>query len=199
MVSMFPRQKKYQGFTLIEILIAVAIIGILSTITYATFSTSREIARDNVRKTDLKNLQVAIELYKAQYGRYPDSCNGDGPWSSQDSATYACPTPITFVVPNCNGYICGLVPDFIAKLPVDPDPSKSVNAGYIYRTSGGVGSASQYKLMAYVSVERAFIKDYDDEFARCPAPSTSGGCPALPGIPQAATYAVYKGVNAKNW
>ena len=199
MVSIFPRQKKYQGFTLIEILIAVAIIGILSTITYATFSTSREIARDNVRKTDLKNLQVAIELYKAQYGRYPDSCNGNATWSSRDSETYACPTPINFVIPNCNGFICGLVPDFIAKLPADPDPGRPVSAGYLYRTVGGNGSASEYKLMAHVSVERAFIKDYDDEFARCPAPSTSGGCPALPGIPQAATYAVYKGVNAKNW
>lgn len=199
---MFPRQKKYQGFTLIEILIAVAIIGILSTITYATFSTSREIARDNVRKTDLKNLQVAIELYKAQYGRYPDSCNGDAAWSGKDAdliAGFACPTPINAVIANCNGYVCGLVPDFIATLPADPDPGRPSNAGYIYRTIGGNGSASQYKLMAYNSVERAVIKKYDDDFARCPAPVPNASCPALPGIPQATTYAVYKGVNAKNW
>ena len=199
---MFPRQKKYQGFTLIEILIAVAIIGILSTITFAVFSTSREIARDNVRKTDLKNLQVAIELYKAQYGRYPDSCNGDLAWSGQDSASFACPTPITSVIAGCNGYVCGLVPDFIAKLPVDPDPGRPANAGYIYRTSGGNRSASQYKLMAYASVEKALIKGYNDDFARCPAPPSptpTASCPALPGIPSATTYAVYKGVNAKNW
>lgn len=199
MASIVPLPIKSRGFTLIEMLIAVAIIGILSTITFAVFSTSREIARDNVRKTDLKNLQVAIELYKAQYGRYPDSCNGDSIWSGQDSASFPCPTPITSVIAGCNGYVCGLVPDFIAKLPKDPDPGRPANAGYIYRTSGGTGSASQYKLMAYASVEWAFIKDYDDDFARCPAPVPTGSCPASPGIPQAVTYAVYKGVNAKNW
>ena len=193
-------QHQNRGFTLIEVLIAIAIIAVLSTITYASFTTSREIARDNTRKTDLKNLQVAIELYKAQYGRYPDGCNGSGAWSGQDSASYICPTPLNSVIPNCNGYICGLVPDFIAKLPADPDPGRSASAGYIYTTTGGNGSATQYKLMAYASVEHARIKSYDDAFARCPVGTGSASCPSgIGAVPQSTTYAVYRGAAAKNW
>jgi len=63
--------KSRRGFTMVELLVVISIIGILTTILYANFSQGRLQARDKVRKAELKELQLAIELYKAQNDSYP--------------------------------------------------------------------------------------------------------------------------------
>jgi len=182
------------GFTLIELMVVISIIGILSAIVYASFGTSRKIARDDIRKTDLKNLQVAIELYKAQNGHYPDGCKGNNAWSGGTNGSFACAGGADYIV--------GLVPDYIAVLPKDPNPATTGNYGYVYRSYGGLGTAREYKLAAYNSVEYNFIKSYDDDFARCPSsalgstecPATTTAWPGTATLPK--TYAVYKGSTA---
>ena len=155
------------GFTLIELMVVISIIGILSAIVYASFGTSRKIARDDIRKTDLKNLQVAIELYKAQNGRYPAKCpSGDPNWGgSVKGGSFKCTA-------QGDTFIEGLVPDFIAQLPTDPSATAN-NVGYLYRVDA---AGTQYKLLAYNSVENNFIKSYSDDFARCPSLQASGPC-----------------------
>lgn len=67
-----------KGFTLIELIVVIAIIGILTTILIASFGNVREKNRDAKRKSDLKQLQVAFELYRNDVGMYPASlpaCN----------------------------------------------------------------------------------------------------------------------------
>lgn len=53
-----------RGFTLIELMIVIAIIGILTGLVTVNLADARERARDVQRKTDLKALQQALELYK---------------------------------------------------------------------------------------------------------------------------------------
>ncbi len=53
-----------KGFTLIEILVVVAIIAVLAAITVPNYLSARERARDAQRKSDLKQVQNALELYK---------------------------------------------------------------------------------------------------------------------------------------
>ncbi len=53
-----------RAFTLIELLVVIAIIGSLSALFLPNFMAARERARDSQRKSDLKQIQKAFELYK---------------------------------------------------------------------------------------------------------------------------------------
>lgn len=58
-------KKESRGFTLIEILIAIAIVAILVTFMMPNFIGIRIRARDTRRKSDLSQIQKALELYKS--------------------------------------------------------------------------------------------------------------------------------------
>jgi prepilin-type N-terminal cleavage/methylation domain-containing protein len=60
-----------RGFTLIELLVVIAIIGMLSSVVLASLNGARQKGRDARRLADLKQLQVALELYYSQNGSYP--------------------------------------------------------------------------------------------------------------------------------
>jgi len=65
------------GFTLIEILVVISIIGILATLVAANLNSARSRARDAERKSDLKNIQTALRLYFNDYDRYPGANSGN--------------------------------------------------------------------------------------------------------------------------
>ncbi|TSC67031.1 MAG: general secretion pathway protein G, partial [Parcubacteria group bacterium Gr01-1014_72] len=65
--------KKNKGFTLIELLVVIAIIGILSSVVLASLNSTRTRARDARRVADIKQIQVALELYFDTNGEYPDT------------------------------------------------------------------------------------------------------------------------------
>lgn len=77
-----------RGFTLIELLIVVAIIGILTTIVTANFVGVRQRARDATRKSDIRQIQSALELYRSDNGAYPINLStfrlNDTPCTSSD-------------------------------------------------------------------------------------------------------------------
>jgi len=52
------------GFTLIELLVVMVIIGLLAGLILPNFMSARERARDARRKSDLEQIQKALELYK---------------------------------------------------------------------------------------------------------------------------------------
>ncbi len=65
--------KKRSGFTLLELLIVVAIIGVLASLAAVSYSSAQRRARDSQRQSDLKAIQNALEQYYADHdGNYPD-------------------------------------------------------------------------------------------------------------------------------
>lgn len=65
------RNTYVRGFTIIELLVAVAIIGILSATILVYLDTTRAKGRDTRRLSDIHEIQKAIHLYYASNQRYP--------------------------------------------------------------------------------------------------------------------------------
>ena len=68
-----------KAFTLIELIIVMAIISILIVGGYASYTNSLKSSRDGRRKGDLASIQRALELYYEDVGGYPASIIVDSP------------------------------------------------------------------------------------------------------------------------
>ena len=64
---------KIAGFTLMEILIAMAIMGIIAGVGFSSYSISIQKTHDAARKSDLNQISKALEAYQADFGLYPAS------------------------------------------------------------------------------------------------------------------------------
>ncbi|MBN2854222.1 prepilin-type N-terminal cleavage/methylation domain-containing protein [Patescibacteria group bacterium] len=63
--------KDKKAFTLIELLVVIAIIGLLSTLSIIALNSARAKARDAKRISDVKQMQVALEMYYNDMADYP--------------------------------------------------------------------------------------------------------------------------------
>jgi len=62
-----------KGFTLIELLVVIAIIGVLASIVLASLNSARRKSRDARRVADIKQIQLALELFFDSNRAYPAS------------------------------------------------------------------------------------------------------------------------------
>lgn len=165
-----------KGFTVTELLVVVAVIGVLSAVVFASISQTRQNARNKQRTASLEQVELALEVYKQAYGSYPLSCGGSGTMG-KSFGTGACPT----------NYIAGM--SSIIGLPLDP--VTSTTGGYRYISNG-----TSYRLEAYNSVENYTVKP-TDTYAACASTCSGGVCGTSGGqytnSATQKTYAVWKG------
>ena len=69
--SMKVPRRGEKGFTLVELMIVVAIIGILAAIAIPQFSKYRSRAQNSAALSDLRNTQTDLEGYYAEWTTYP--------------------------------------------------------------------------------------------------------------------------------
>tara|TARA_B100000686_G_C16597537_1_gene866853 strand:+ start:97 stop:525 length:429 start_codon:yes stop_codon:yes gene_type:complete len=120
-------EKKQAGFSLIEILVVIVIIGILGAVVVPNLINRPDQARVTAARSDLNSLANALDIYRLDNYQYPSSEQGLEALENQ---------PTGF--PEARNYN----PDgYIAKLPPDPWGSP-----YIYEKSGS--SFSLYSLGA---------------------------------------------------
>lgn len=104
-----------RGFTLIELMMVIAIIGLLASITLTSVATVRNKARDTRRVTDVKQLAGAVELYRLANGTYPVAS-----------------------VPTLS--IPGISPTYVSSIPSAPVPvaqgCTSAQNQYLYQSDG---------------------------------------------------------------
>jgi prepilin-type N-terminal cleavage/methylation domain-containing protein len=65
--------RKQQGFTLLELIIVIAIIGILATIAMPALKDMPRRANESVLKTNLRTIRDLIDQYYGDQGHYPES------------------------------------------------------------------------------------------------------------------------------
>ena len=68
---MFSLKRKQKGFTIVELLIVIVVIGILATLVIVTFSGIQQKGRNSQRQTDINALASHVEAYYADKGSYP--------------------------------------------------------------------------------------------------------------------------------
>ena len=91
-----------------ELLIVIAIIGLLSTLAVVALGSARVKARDSKRLADLKQLQTALELYYTDQNDYPA-----GAGISLGDAANACLNSTGFQATGCAS-------PYMGQVPVDP-------------------------------------------------------------------------------
>ena len=134
-----------KGFTLIEILIVVAIIAILASVVLVGLGPTQSLGRDARRVSDLHEVQNGLELFYNSKGAYPIATNGA--WSGLGTALTAQVPTINAIPsdPGNNGYVYG---------------SDAAGAGYVLQATmengtGGPWSGYTAPAAAYVTTESA--------------------------------------------
>src|SRR3954463_4259853 len=78
---MISLKKRNQGFTIVELLIVIVVIGILALLVITTYSGIQAKARNSKRTSDVKSLQTHIEAFFSQNGYYPSRADmNSGSW-----------------------------------------------------------------------------------------------------------------------
>ena len=112
-----------RGFTLIELLIVIAIIGILSSVVLASLNNARMKARDAERKSDMRAVLNALDLYALDNGgKYPVAANpGTGCAGARPG----------YCLGDSN-VVAALVPQYLPEMPHDPTFANTGN-DYLYQ------------------------------------------------------------------
>lgn len=116
---------RQKGFTIVELLIVIVIIGVLASLVIVAYNGIQGRARDAERQSDVRNIKQAIEQYKADNSVYPAACTADNTGcSASDLATT-------------------LVPTYIKAIPQDPQYPAS---GKIYYYVRGTAASDSYAI-----------------------------------------------------
>ncbi len=127
-------KRKSRGFTLIEILLVIAILAILAGIITPNLITALKKSRDARKKEDLSNIQKAVEMYYEVNTKYPANLT----WGGK-----LCDNPPTCVVGST----------YMQVIPKDPSDKNSYAYNYV--------PASDQSYQLYATLENTLDPQID--------------------------------------
>lgn len=122
------KRRKRNGFTLVELMVVIVIIGLLATIVALNVLPSGDTARIQKAKADIATIEQGLEMYRLQQGSYPTTSQGL-------QALVSAPAGVDASRYQAGGYI--------KRLPEDP-----WNRAYLYASPGQHGAADVWTLGA---------------------------------------------------
>jgi len=122
---------KIRGFTVVEMIIVVIVIGLLATVTLVVYRGTQERSRYSVMQQDLSGINKALQLYFGDNSKYPSFGGGStGCVTANSSQTLT---------------LDGIVPIYMAKIPIIPNDGLAGYYAYCVNAS-----QSEYKLVRLV-------------------------------------------------
>ncbi len=144
-----------KGFTLVELLVVITIIGILASVGLGTFTSSQMKSRDARRKTQLKQLADAFEAYYNDKGGYPADDDSGGLLACGVDAEAACTWGTAAMENTTTGTV------YMIKLPQDP----TLGLTYYYDAGApAAGLITSFQLYARLenTNDPSVLKDAND-------------------------------------
>jgi general secretion pathway protein G len=152
-----------RGFSLLELLVAVSIIVVLSSVVIAGFHAAREKAQDAQRITELKQMKIALELYHNDHGHYPrqsDGANGrigEGAGVDEALSDYMEEVPVDPAGPGNDTYyyyydgeaVCGGQGEVVVVFAFNMAQQQGNGAEFctVWGGEGGAGTANAYHVV----------------------------------------------------
>ena len=143
-------RKKNTGFTIVELLIVIVVIAILAAISVVAYQGVQGRANDSVRRQDIASIRKALELYKADHGRYPDPAPNPGINSWEASV---------------NPGFLGSLSDYSSVIPLDPANTTSKYYAYYRDSAGAYGcpaSAGAFYVLRITQLDTVDGRDISD-------------------------------------
>jgi prepilin-type N-terminal cleavage/methylation domain-containing protein len=129
---MWTNAARSRGFTLVEILVVIAIVATLSTIVISNMSGSRKKSNDTQRKSDIAEIQLALRLYKDATGSYP---------SGYDTGTTV----------GTGGSFDSLLSPYLPTVPKDPLNAADPTFTYFYDTKFRCMTDNQFHIVLFAA------------------------------------------------
>jgi prepilin-type N-terminal cleavage/methylation domain-containing protein len=133
---MFSLKKRDQGFTIVELLIVIVVIGILALLVITTYSGIQAKARNSKRQTDVQSIQTQVEAFFSENGYYPSrtdmNVDPSNPTKSQTLVAAPVAKSYAYAVTDSSGNSCETDDTTCAKYTLTATYEGSVNGATTY-------------------------------------------------------------------
>jgi prepilin-type N-terminal cleavage/methylation domain-containing protein len=160
-----------KGFTLVELMVVVAIIAIISAIVTTTFSAAKSKSRDGQRISDVAQIQLAFAGYFNQCNDFPLADTGNVVDSNTLTQSIGCPSGVNLST-------------FISKIPTPPSGASQASYSYatLYLTSDSAKTPVDYVIQASLENNSSVSSESLSAFPTAPSGytySTTFTCDSL--------------------